>query len=80
MLNVTVVRYASLTWEMARTLFLPLRVGAASNHLSRLIGAKFIKGRRAAEIEAIITHLGQINRFRNDVFHLGARPRELNDI
>lgn len=77
MLNVLVVRYADMTWENARALFLPLRVDAASNHLSRLIAGKFVRGKRATELTAIIQQLGQINRMRNDILHLGARPRGL---
>jgi len=58
--------------QIARAIFGPLRVDAATNHLNRLIEARHLRGRNIEELKLILNHLGQIARMRNDIVHLGA--------
>jgi len=73
-LNSAVWHYADLREKpaIAKALFGHLRVDAATSHLTRLIEARKLKGRKIALLRAIITQVGHIAKTRNDIVHLGA--------
>ena len=66
-----IVNLSEIDVDIAKALFLPLRVDAATNYLNRLIDVKKIKGWKATRLRNILQHLGQITRVRNDIVHLG---------
>jgi hypothetical protein len=70
-LNIVIVRLSKIDVAIAKAMFLPLRVDAATNYLNRLIEMKIIKGWQATRLNSILQHLGQISRVRNDIVHLG---------
>lgn len=71
LLNVAILRISQIDKHIAKALFLPLRVDAATNYLNRLLEIKKLKGWRAEKLKSILQHLGQITRVRNDIVHLG---------
>lgn len=74
-LNMVVVNWSGVDFETAKALFLPLRIDAATGTLNRIIETKKLRGRRVGDLKEILQQLGEINRARNDLVHLGARPK-----
>ena len=74
-LAMVAVSWSGVDYETAKSLFLPLRIDAAVSLLNRVIETKKLRGKRVREMKEILQQLGEINRVRNDIVHLGARPK-----
>src|SRR5712692_9287026 len=66
--------FAGLSRPMARALLAgSTRIDAAMNLISKVAEAQKWKASKKRELNVIFSHLGIINKIRNDILHFGAK-------
>ncbi len=72
-LQTVVWHFAGVSTPMAQAIFSNVRVDGAMNLISRIADAQNWSEERRTELRRVFSHLGEINKLRNDILHYGAR-------